>query len=50
MTTNNKPIEFNDLPNMYVGDDVHATIERDTAGNPVLVLIAPLLLDPDDEE
>lgn len=38
------------LPDLRVGTDVHATIERDTKGNPVLVLIAPLQLDDADDE
>ena len=36
------------VANLRVGDDVHATIERDALGNPVLVLIAPLELDGED--
>lgn len=32
-------------PKVRVGDDVHASIEHDAAGNPVIVLIAPLELD-----
>lgn len=30
---------------LRVGDDVHGSIEHDTKGNPVIVLIAPLELD-----
>jgi hypothetical protein len=33
------------LARVRVSDEVHASIEHDTKGNPVIVLIAPLQLD-----
>ncbi|MTD44859.1 hypothetical protein GKE82_11295 [Conexibacter sp. W3-3-2] len=38
------------LAQLAVSDNLHASIERDTEGNPVVVIIAPLTLDPDTEE
>lgn len=43
--TTTTPVDLDSLPDIRVGDDVHATIERDTKGNPVLVVIAQLELD-----
>ena len=38
------------LARIEIGDDLHASVEHDTKGNPVIVIIAPLNLDGDDAE